>query len=284
MSRLIVNGVEVDLEKIAKETKGKAKNAETRERREVFAGDALEISQLSADVDIQPSGKDEITIVATGPADVVDQLEISKSEGMIYVSGRANDNNITITQNVNFGNNRGHIGNVIAGNVSSIGRFGGVTVISGDDVIINTGGDNDAKLSLKNTAPLYTELSFSGITGDITIGDLQADVNLDLSGQNFVQIATVRHLDLDSSGQCEVIAEEITGSANLDISGNAKIELRKGYVEKLAVDASGMGKVDARITAKCANLNASGMCNIYVKEVTGRCHKRSSGMSHIAVG
>lgn len=284
MSRLIVNGVEVDLEKIAKETKGKSKNTETRERREVFSGDALEISQLSADIDIQPSKKDEITIIATGPADIVNQLEISKSEGTVYVSGRANDNNITIAQNVNFGNNRGHIGNVITGNAGSIGRFGGVTVISGDDVIINTGGDNDAKLSLKITAPLYTELSFSGTTGDIMIGDLQADVNLDLSGQNFVQIVTVRHLDLDSSGQCEVIAEEITGSANLDISGNAKIELRKGYVEKLAVDASGMGKVDARITAKRANLNASGMCNIYVKEVTGRCHKRSSGMSRISVG
>ena len=172
MSRLIVNGVEVDLQKIAKETKGKSKNTETRERREVFSGDALEISQLSADIDIQPSKKDEITIIATGPADIVNQLEISKSEGTVYVSGRANDNNITITQNVNFGNNRGHIGNVITGNAGSIGRFGGVTVISGDDVIINTGGDNDAKLSLKITAPLYTELSFSGTTGDIMIGDL----------------------------------------------------------------------------------------------------------------
>lgn len=89
---------------------------------------------------------------------------------------------------------------------------------------------------------------------------------------------------MDASGVCYVIVKEITGSANLDLSGNSKVELQSGYVDKLTVDASGMGKVDAYITAERANLDASGMCKIFVKKVTGRCRKDVSGMSRIDVG
>lgn len=287
MQRIIVNGQEVDLEAIAKTTAGKTKQAQPKERRETFTGDVLEISNLHADIDIQPSHKDEITVTVTGPEDVVDRLIIKGKDGAVSISGSKNGNT-TIVQNVHAGGL--HIGRMITSgnaqvsNIGSIGNFGGVTVISGDDIIINTGDTDDAKLAIKITAPIYTEVNLSGTTGHTTIGNLQGDVDLDLSGQNSITIANVRHLKLDASGACDLIVNEITGSANLDLSGSGKVELRSGYVNKLTVDASGMCKVNAQVIAARANLDASGMCDIRVKAVTGHCHKDRSGMSRIAIG
>lgn len=282
MQRIIVNGQEVDLDAIAKATKGKTKQSAPKECREVFNGDALEISGLHADIDIQPSRRDEITVTVTGPEDVVDRLNIRQQDGTVLISGSTSGKSggATVIQSIRGG----HIGSMTINNRSSIGNFGGVTIISGDDIVINTSDAVDTKLTIKITAPIYTEVNLSDTLGYTTIGNLQGDVDLDLSGQNSVEIANVRHLKLDASGACDVIIEEITGSANLDISGNGKVELRSGYVDKLDVDASGMCKVDAQVTAARANLDASGMCSIRVKEVTGRCRKDTSGMSHIVIG
>lgn len=56
MSRIIINGQEVDLEAITKMTKEKAKGkteeSPIKERREVFPGASLEISDLQADITI----------------------------------------------------------------------------------------------------------------------------------------------------------------------------------------------------------------------------------------
>lgn len=282
MQRIIVNGQEVDLDAIAKATKGKNKQSAPKERRETFNGDALEISDLRADIDIQPSRRNEITVTVTGPEDVVDRLTIRQQDGTVLISGSTSGKSggATVIQNIRSG----HIGSMTISNHSSIGNFGGVTIISGDDIVINTNDVTDTKLTVKITAPIYTEVNLSDTLGHTTIGNLQGDVDLDLSGQNSVEIANVRHLKLDASGACDVTVEEITGSANLDLSGNGKVELRSGYVNKLDVDVSGMCKVDAQVTAARANLDASGMCNIRVKEVTGRCRKDTSGMSHIVVG
>lgn len=260
MQRLIVNGQEVDLEAIKK-----AQGAKTKERHETFQGDGLEISDLYADISIQPAKTEAITVAVTGPEDIVDRLTIKKEAGTVSIFGDQSNNVTMITQgnNISFG--------------------GSTTIISGNDVIINT-GEADAKLSLQITAPIYTEVNLFGTTGKAEIGNLQGDIELDLSGKNFVRIASVRHLELDASGKCTVVVEEITGSAELDLSGAGKVQLRRGYVDNLSVDASGMCSVDAQITAKRADLDASGMSTIRAKEVTGRCRKRSCGMSSVSVG
>ncbi len=281
MGKIIVNGRELDLEKVAKEANVKSKNTTSKERHASFIADALEVSGLSADIEIQPATSSKITVTAFGPEDIIDQLTMVGQDGAVIISGSKSSNNITISQTSHVVSSGGNM--QISG--ISMGNFGGgVTIISGDDITIRTGDDADTKISLKITAPLYTELSLSDIDGDIKIGNLQSYVDLDLSCQNSVHAANVHHLRLDASGQCAVVIEEITGSADLDLSGSSSVELHSGYAERLDVDASGMCKVNAQITAKRANLDASGMSMIHVQEVIGRCHKNSSGMSQITVG
>ncbi len=259
MSRLIINGQEVDLEKVAKETKGKSGSTAAKERHETFTGDVLELSNLYADIDIQPTMSSKIVVTVTGTEDFVDKLMMSQNDDTVFISGSKISRSVTVTNS-------------------------SVVCVSGNDVIINTDNGNHIKPSLKITAPIYTEVRISGAAGDITIGNLQGDVDLGLFAQSTVRIAGVRHLGLKLSGQGDIVVEEITGSAIMDISGHNNVKLLRGYVEMLNIDASGMGKVDAQITAKCARIDASGMCDIRVKEVTGRCREHHSGMSHIAIG
>lgn len=259
MSRLIINGQEVDLEKVAKETKGKSGSTATKERHETFTGDVLELSNLYADIDIQPAMSNKIVVTVTGTEDFVDKLTMSQNDDTVFISGDKISRSVTVTNS-------------------------SVVCVSGNDVVINTNNGNHIKPSLKITVPIYTEVWVSGATGDITIGNLQGDVDLGLFAQSTVRIAGVRHLGLKLSGQGDIVVEEITGSAIMDISGHNSVKLLRGYVEMLNIDASGMGKVDAQITAKCARLSASGMCDIRVKEVTERCREYHSGMSHITIG
>lgn len=298
MSKIIIDGQEIDLEAAKKAAKDKAKNTKRKERRETFIGDMIDISDLCADIEIQPAtdGK-KITITVNGPEDVVDSLTITEENDVVVVSGGNTGNKITV-QNVSLGNNLGFVGdnivcsnieNIIGGRlnqVSSYGNFGGgMTVISGGgNVVINT-GDNEAKLALKIIVPLYTEVSLTDITGYTVIGDIQGDLYLDLSGVDSSVVATsVHRLKLDASGQCKVHVNKITDSANLDISGHAKVDLLNGSLDQLIIDASGMCEVNAQTTVKNAKVNASGMCTVRVKKVTGRCRKKSSGMSHISIG
>lgn len=281
MPRFFINGQKIDLDKVAKEANAKSKNVKPKERREVFSGDSLEIMGLYANVEVQPSRKEKISILATGPAELVDQLKVTEHKGTVSISGsRSEGINIAGGGNVVGGNII--MGNFIGGNISNIGND--MTIIAGDDVIINTSDNASAKLSLKITAPLYTEVSIAGVVGNIVIGDLQGDVDLDMSGQNSARITNVRHLDLEMSGQCEATVEQINGYATLDVSGNSKVKLCAGYAEKLSIDVSGMSTVDARITAKNANLDASGMSSIRVQDVISRCREDTSGMSSITIG
>lgn len=158
MQRIIINGQEVDLDAIAQVTNGKTKKSEPKERREAFIGDALEIFDLHASIDIQPSNGNKITVSVTGPESIVDRLQIIEKDGTVSISDSkgGKSSGATIIQNIRGG----HIGSMTIDNVGTIGNFGGVTVISGDDIVINTGDTESAKLSLKITAPIIPRLTY----------------------------------------------------------------------------------------------------------------------------
>lgn len=282
MTKIIVNGHEVALGAKTKSTCDEATKTKVVERRKSFVGNCLELTDLYADINIQPTADAKIEVVATGPRAVIEQLAITERDKTVSLRGSA-AGRTTIMQSLNIG---GGISNIISGSrISSVSSFGGVTVITGDDIVINT-SDNaaDSKVTLEITAPICTEVNLSGITGQTTIGDLRGDVEMDLSGINFAHIQSVRHLNLDLSGQCDVDVDKITGSAKLDLSGSCRVELHSGHVEQLSADIGGACTVEAQVVARRAHLETSGASAIHVKEVTGHCRKDSSGMSWITFG
>jgi len=256
----------------------KIEASQPKTRQETLKGDMLEITSLVADIEIQPGLRDnEITVEVTGDAVLVDSLDIAAHDSIISIAG-SSAKGMMVAQNISFGLNTGQPTVIIKNNKNSIisGNYFG-TIISTDD--------SAERLSLRIKAPTYTEINIRETMGDITIGNLQSDMELDLFGQSSAHIATnVRDFKLSCAGQCRVTVREITGNAKLKLSGDSTVKLERGYVKTLWAHASGTSKIDACLTAESADLEAFGTSVICVKEVRGRCRERVSGMSQIATG
>lgn len=270
--RLIIDGVELDLDEVLRNAKG-AKKDEKREhktRREVFQGNKVKLKNLYATLDIRPTETDQVVVKLEGPEAEVDCVEIEHKNGYVYVCGK----NEKGTNSIFVGNNYGSI----------IGGYGGSSIsCSGSTVIINNGGNGGQKLSVTVWVPVRGAVKISRLTGDAEIGKFDGDLSLNLFGCNSIQASSIRNLELDASGSNRIVIESIHGDADIDLSGSCQVKIQDGLVGHLSVDISGSCNTKLQVVAKTAKLKASGASKINVKSVTGSLRRRTSGVSSISV-
>lgn len=286
--KVIIDGVEVDLDKIARENqKNKTKDVKTSKQYE-FRADSLRIGGINVRrINIQPCNSGKITVEVSGMQSAVESTAVEMNGGIVTIGGKGGLRGVhvggaTFGQGIQIGKCNSIISSI--GRGSSIMVNDGVTIISGgDSVNISTSGTTP-KLDLDIQVPVGTDIDYDGTGGDITIGDVCGDLRIDTSSHANMRIGKVLAVDLDTSGNAIIDIQQVNGDVNIDTSGNCDIYIRNGEIGKLKVDISGAGKVDVQCTAQRANLDVSGMGNIYVKHVVKPPRKDRSGMGSIRVG
>jgi hypothetical protein len=212
----------------------------------------------------------------------------SVSIGGISVSGRG----------VNVVNGRVFRGN----NVSIVN---GRTFVDGVEVSGDGGQPKKVTLSLEVRAPVGFPVRVVGVGGTEFVVDTDGGkLKAELDGQCGLRAGHVASPAVECSGQVEAVFDRVTGdkasfevsgqcrvgvgalevsTVDIDVSGQSKVIVKSGAVATLKVDVCGQSGVDVRATAETAVLEASGMSNIFVEEVTGSVDEDTSGLSRINV-
>lgn len=319
MSTLRVDGMDINIDDLKEFVSQKRGGSPPKPRhiQRNFAAKDLKLVNLYGQVNIVPGKTNQLKVEITGPASIVDRMSLEMdtvdSQTLIITGPSVTSNNNFsgdvisvgvnhgviggIGNNVNFGINHGSIGDsyfmtnkTIRRNgveldapVMNIGHFGGATVLSGDNIEINT--DDADSLYIKIEVPHQQKIKADNFCGTMTIGDLTSDINLKIIGNTYVHIYSAHNLKLNASGMYNIAVDDIyNGEVKLCLAGAGKVNLRRGKIGKLKVQCAGTAQVHADVTTAIAKLQATGMSSIYVDEVTERLEPQRSGMSRIQVG
>ena len=232
-----------------------------------FRASQLSISNVNADVEIQPGG-DQIVVTLTGPKSGVEAITIEEESGRVVVQGKGDSKvggNIVISG-----------GSVVIGGNISVGsiRGGGISISTST-------GESQVKIDIR--VSIGTALDVSSVTGSTNIGDTLGSLVLTQGGQSRARIGRVGTAQLSTAGQSEIRAREISGNLTASTSGQSKIDVERGEIATLVVNTSGQSEFDFKGKATNAMLNASGQSEIKVTHVVNRPMKASSGQSDIIV-
>lgn len=275
-----INGVPIDPSIYSK---GKKEDQETKTVNKEFRASNLSLSDLVADIIIEPSGSDKIGVELTATQPIIDSIEFECIGDDLRISAK----NIRSSYS-----RRGiNISNVFKGsriNGSFVG--GDMIVVQGNNIVSHGGniyisddGNGAGKAQLVIKAPCGGIISLDGIIGDVKIGKLNCDLEADISSSGAIWAETVGDLSADVSGSGNISVGYVSGDADCDISGSGKINVSSGCINKLKASVSGCGSVEIMATAKTAKLSVSGVGNIHVKHVLSRPKESCSGMGHIRI-
>lgn len=297
MQKIIINGVEVDLDSLKKATGEFGEKTETITKS--LSGNTLSVSDVNADVNIKPTDAKAITVSVTGLKSLIKDVIVKEKNESVIIKGKgtsARGGSSTIIQS-----GGGTVISTSGRGVSVIGSVHGSTIISGNNIIISD-GDWD-KMTIDVELPTGTTLEFSGVNGDISIGDTRSDLRTILSGSGSVRAVSVKTFDGFVSGSGDIDIERITDGASvrvtgsgdftagsvsgnvvLKISGSSNANIKSGRIKKLEVSVSGSGDVRVNTTAQKADLWVSGSGDIYVAHVIERPRKNVSGSGDVKIG
>lgn len=275
---IIINGVPIDPSIYSgDENEGQ----ETKTVRKEFRALNLYLSNLIADITIEPGASNKIEVELTATQSVTNCIQFECSNDDVRISGK--------NSNPRAQNNM-KICNVIRGGKMSSFMGDGALVIQDGNIISCNGdihisdksnGSRKAKLTIK--APCGHTIGVNGVIGDVYIGKLDCDLEADIDGAGTIQAQSVGDLSVDVSGSGNIWVGEISGDADCDISGSGRIDISSGRIDKLKAGVSGCGRIDVMATAKTAKLSVSGVGNIHVKHVINHPKENRSGMGSIRV-
>lgn len=247
--------------------------AETATR--TVSADSLCICGVRAQVSVSPGGDDGgMTVRMSGPAEALDSIETSVSEGELRLSGGGEGNRVTTTVR-----NGGSTTTVVSGSgpIRVEGDFpNGVSVTS-------RGEGRSATVEITVTAPPGTPLRVAPLLGDLDVGALDGPLTATIeTGSLSVESAGPASIDLVGAGS--VAIGSVSGHLAVRLSGNGGVSVTDGAVDALKVALSGAGDVSFGGRAKTADLALSGTGMIRVDHVVERPRIRVTGAGAVDVG
>lgn len=289
MSRgsVTINGVRVDLDKIARENQqNEAEESETAKAYD-FEADRLEVQGAAFDkINIQPHDSNKIEVKVTGLQSDVDAVEVREEDGTVMIdSDSKSKGGISIggihigRTNVQINSGKARVTNI--GNMISFGN--GNTVISSNGSNINIQTDDSASCTLEVKVPIGADIELDVEGREVVIGDTNGDLTIDSSGATQFFVGAIMSLDFDASGAVTGKIQRVDGNVNIDLSGGSSIDIGEGEIDKLDVDVSGAGNARVRCTAQRAKLDASGAGHIHVRHVVKKPRQDRSGAASIQI-
>ncbi|MFZ2970934.1 MAG: DUF2807 domain-containing protein [Minisyncoccia bacterium] len=255
---------------------------ETREKS--FTARALEVDSISADVDIQVTDGNKISVKAKGPASKIKDIDFVEKENTVFVKGKCESR----TSGISIISSGGsiNIGSSCSGRVITSG--GDISIrngqISGNSITIGSGSMSENETKITIGVPKGTSIKISKICGQTKIGNTEGSLQVNIAGGNKVNAGNVKDATINMQGSGDVDIQEINGNLTVQIAGSGDVNVKRGKAPMLNVNITGSG--DARYGGKAENANLSviGSGDINVAFVKNRPNKNTVGNGDIKVG
>lgn len=243
---------------------------------EFFTGRAVDISGISADVDITVGDKLSITI--NGSEDGVKTIKYAKRGDRLVIEGiGASSKNSHRGANISSVSGGIFVGGVIR-NSSVVASSGNINFVS----ISNSEGQSSTKVSI--TVPKGTEITAQDIDGGTIIGDTEGPVQISVSGDGDFTIGKIGDATINIQGGGDITVANVTGNLNINVMGSGDVQIKSGSVPTLLVNVMGSGDVKFGGRAKNASLSVMGDGDIEVTHVSNRPTIQRLGSGDVTVG
>lgn len=139
-------------------------------------------------------------------------------------------------------------------------------------------------VSVINLGKILTSTIRSTGTGDIRIGNVTGDLEIDMSSVGSVEVGVVTgSLTVDVSGTGDLYVEAVQGGdVSIELTSVGSVTIDGGTFNHLDVESDGTGDVTVRGTAASASLESNSVGSIYVNNVTGRLRTRANSVGDIS--
>lgn len=242
---------------------------------EFFTGRAVDISGITANVDITVGDKLSITI--EGPEAEVDTIKFTQLGDRLVVEGsNAGSKGGLSGINVSSGHGGIFVGGAIRGSHVMVSS-GNVNVVS----MSGGGGSSSTKVSI--TVPKGAEVNAQDIDGKTTIGDTEGPVQASVRGDDDFTIGKIGDATLSIQGGGDITVANVNGNLNINLQGSGDVRVKNGNVPSLSVNLMGSGDVKFGGRAKNASLSVMGSGDIDVAHVTNRPSIRTMGSGDVTV-
>jgi len=165
------------------------KTRRNKTREESFTAYALDVYNISADVDIQVTDGDKITVKAEGPVSVVEDIYLFEQKGTVFVRGKYSN---TSAISVVSGRGSINIGGSCSGSIVTSG--GNISIggchISGNSIKIGSGSESDTKITI--SVPKETSVVISKICGQVNIGNTEGSLQASIAGDGKINAGRVK--------------------------------------------------------------------------------------------
>ena len=238
---------------------------------ERFAARALELRNLSGDLEIESWSGTEVEVTLEGASDAVSLISRQLEGGSLVVNGGA------LTRRV-------------ADKFAGIGSVSVFTTGGGSSqIIIGRNGLGRARTAPR--APLVTRvrlpaglpITIRGQRGDVVSDDLAGPLVLELL-QGTAAFGRIRDARLSLAGKGKISVREARGDLSVALAGAGGVQVETSYLERLEVGLTGNGTVDVGGRARFASLSLVGSGRIYVAEAERQPLVTRVGSGEVVVG
>ncbi len=243
---------------------------------QVFTGRAVDISGISADVDITIGEK--LSIMIEGPETEVDAIKFAQRGDRLVVEvsdvgGEGDRSGINISS--------GRSGVFVSGTI----RGAHMVVNSGNiNVVSMSSGKGSSSTKVSITVPHGAEVNAQDIDGKTTIGDTEGPVQASVRGHGDFTIGKIGDATLSIQGGGNITVANVNGNLNINLQGSGDVRVKNGTVRSLSVNLMGSGDVKFGGKAENASLSVMGSGDIDVVHVTNRPSIRAMGSGDVKVG
>lgn len=290
---------------------------------EKFTAGSLNLKDLFAEVNIKPYDEEGISVEITGPEKYVGLMEIKNKDGLLSISGeRVNVSYKVVEVNgvVVSGDKLPSVKilapfktNISVAGIfgkTVIGSFGGELEVESDMGNVEIAKAEKASLRLCGMGNLivreyngFLNLHNSGhgafkvLEGNITgakvnvegmgkarVPEVRGELTVKNSGHGNIDVSRAGKTIIAIEGMGNVNVNEVNGDLIITGSGHGDVKVNKGSVNKLYIKTTGMGDVEFNGIAEEADLNSTGMGNIYARHVEKRPYITQKSMGEIEVG
>lgn len=217
------------------------------------------VGRLEVKVD---SGASKVTASVSGPSrwlDTVtvkldgDDLRIVQKESPRERRWRDQDDWVTVQLTVP------------AGTKLDIDDFSGEGTVGDLRGALSVDGMSSGKLNVGRVTTAAVSIDGSG---DVTLGDVDRDVNFEINGSGSVKSGrTAGKAELEINGSGEIDVAYANGAINAEINGSGDISIHGGVADPLAVEINGSGSVLMDGVAKNQSIEQSGSGKV---RITGK--------------
>jgi len=251
--------------------KGEKTTVDPRE----FETTELSVSNVDADVEIQPGDIDKMVVEVTGSKTAVEDIGVRQQGAELIISGK--------------GSAGGGGGNVVMTGSGSVSISGGGVVISGAmgrgrTTIVTGGGNTESDVKIKITVPSGSPINISGVNGLATIGDVDGPLRAAVLGGSDINAGRVKDAELNVQGSGDIRVQEANGNLSASVQGSGDISVKRGQVTYLNASVMGSGDIKFSGRAQDANLSVMGRGDIYAHHVVNKPSMSIMGRGNIEVG